>query len=128
MTRALAYAVCAIPSLIGVWFLADAAHSTSESGAASAVHLGLIAAAAYVEPLVALIVWRNGSHAASVVLWLLTAFAMVPNLSQTLDAFVNPRLGHQLEQIAEAGPRNVSHSNANRPVNVRRASEEQGPL
>ena len=95
--KVLAYLLCSVPAAIGVWFLADAAHSTSDSGAAGAAQLGLIAAAAYVGPLLALIVWRNGYKVASAVLWLLTAGAMVANLSQTLDALANRGAGKNAE-------------------------------
>ena len=95
--KALAYLICSVPAAIGVWFLADAAHSTSDSGAAGAAQLGLIAAAAYVGPLLALIVWRNGYKLAAGMLWLLTAGAMVANLSQTLDALANRGAGKNAE-------------------------------
>jgi predicted lipid-binding transport protein (Tim44 family) len=96
----LRYALCGIPSAIGVAFVASYGFTTSDdlsNGIASAFLFGMIAAGAFGGPLASLAVANTGRKGAAVVLALLTVLAIVGNWTNTLGAIANRSAGTEAE-------------------------------
>lgn len=104
IARALAYAVCAVPAAIGVWFVARYAYATSDTltdAYSNAFLFGMIAVGAYACPALAIAIGRRNRRAAAF-FWFAALLAIAVNWSNTLGAISDRGAGMEAERAKAA--------------------------
>lgn len=98
--QVVAYAVCGVPALVGTAYVARHGYATSdtpESAAGTAFLFGMIAAGAYVCPLLAVALATRGRGRAAILFAALSLFALFGNWTNTLDALTLRNAGKEAE-------------------------------